>query len=96
MKKELKTDLERIAYNCRKATFLIEKREGNNLTAHEQMELKIHQAGCYICRLYEQQSLLINDMLDYLFSHTNSTGVKLQVDYKKKLQKKIIENLNKN
>jgi len=58
MKKELKTDLEKIAYNCRQATFLIEKKQGAELTGREKLELKIHLAGCYICRVYEQQSLL--------------------------------------
>lgn len=96
MKKELKTDLEKIAYNCRKATFLIEKKQDEELTAREQLELKIHLAGCYICRVYEQQSLLINDMVRHLFNSSNPTGVKLDEDYKKELQKKIMEKIDKN
>jgi len=96
MKKELKTDLEKIAYNCRKATFLIEKKQGEQLTARERLELKIHLAGCYICRVYEQQSLLINDMVHHLFNNTKPNGIKLDEDYKKQLQEKIVEKMNKN
>lgn len=96
MKKELKTDLEKIAYNCRKATFLIEKKQEEELTAREKMELKLHLAGCYICRVYEQQSLLINDLVKNLFSGSKPTGIRLDDDYKAQLQRKITEKIKKN
>jgi hypothetical protein len=96
MKKELKTDLEKIAYNCRQATFLIEKRQGEPLTAREKMELKIHLAGCYICRLYEQQSLLINDMVHRLFKSAGGTSdVKLDEQYKEQLKQQISKRISK-
>ena len=96
MKKELKTDLEKIAYNCRKATFLIEKKQEEELTAQEKMELKLHLAGCYICRVYEQQSLLINDLVKNLFNGSKAIGIRLDDDYKAQLQKKITEKIKKN
>jgi len=96
MKNELKTDLEKIAYNCRKATFLIEKKQEEELTAREKMELKLHLAGCYICRVYEQQSMLINDLVKNLFNGDKPTGIKLDDDYKAQLQKKITEKIKKN
>lgn len=96
MKNELKTDLEKIAYNCRKATFLIEKKQEEELTAREKMELKLHLAGCYICRVYEQQSLLINDLVKNLFNGDKPSGIRLDDDYKVQLQKKITEKIKKN
>lgn len=52
-----------ILYNCRKATFLIEKKNLTNISVREQMELKIHLAACSVCRLYQQQSGFINQMV---------------------------------
>lgn len=88
MKKELKTDIERIAYNCRQATLLIEKKQSIELTQREKLELKIHLAGCYICRVYEQQSILINSMLTKLLKG-NLQDIKLDSTFKKNLQKRI-------
>lgn len=90
MKKELKTEAERIAYNCRKATFLIEKKQELELTTRENMELKLHLAGCYICRIYEQQSILINSLMTSLFKGSQH-DIKLDDTFKKDLQKRIDE-----
>ncbi|WPU94713.1 hypothetical protein SNE25_04160 [Mucilaginibacter sabulilitoris] len=95
MKKKLKTEEERIAYNCRKATLLIEKKQEIELTAREQMELQIHLAGCYICRVYEQQSVLINSMMRQLFK-TQKDEVKLDDAFKEQLKQKIAAKLDKN
>jgi len=91
MKKELKTDIERIAYNCRQATLLIEKKQEVALTSREKMELKIHLAGCYICRVYENQSILINQMMHKLLKGAPQ-DVKLDPAFKKELQQRIDEN----
>lgn len=95
MKKELKTEEERIAYNCRKATLLIEKKQEIELTAREKMELNIHLAGCYICRVYEQQSILINNMMRQMFK-AQEGEVKLDNGFKEQLKKKIATKLEKN
>lgn len=95
MKKELKTEEERIAYNCRKATLLIEKKQEIELTAREKMELQIHLAGCYICRVYEHQSVLINGMMRQLFK-TQKDEVKLDDAFKEQLKQKIAAKLDKN
>lgn len=92
MKKELKTEVERIVYNCRKATFLIEKKQDVELTAREKMELKLHLAGCYICRVYEQQSILIDIMMNKLFKG-NPQEVKLDSAFKASMQKRIEEKI---
>jgi len=92
MKKELKTDLERIAYNCRKATLLIEKKQIVALSSREKMELKIHLTGCYICRVYEQQSILINSMMKKLFKE-QPQDVKLDTAFKEDLKQRINEKI---
>lgn len=94
MKKELKTEEERIAYNCRKATLLIEKKQEIELTAREKMELQFHLAGCYICRVYEQQSILINHMIRQLFN-TQKNEASLNNEFKEKLKQKIAAKLDK-
>lgn len=88
MKKILKTDEERIAYNCRKATLLIEKKQDIELTAREKMELTLHLAGCYICRVYEEQSMLINSMMRKIFKGPKDP-LKLDDGFKEQLKKKI-------
>ncbi len=94
MKKELKTDLEKIAYNCRQATYLIEKKQGEELSDREKLELKIHLAGCYICRVYEQQSLLISDMVRNLLKTDPTIEIKLDDDYKRTLKKTLADKIN--
>ena len=89
-------EITKIAYNCRQATLLIEKKQTEDLSAREKMELKIHLAGCYICRVYEQQSLLISNMVNNMFKSSKLTGLKLDDDYKATLKKRIEEKLNKN
>ncbi|WCT14265.1 zf-HC2 domain-containing protein [Mucilaginibacter jinjuensis] len=91
MKKELKTDLEIIAYNCRKATFLIEKKQDERLSNREKLELKLHLAGCYICRVYEQQSLMICAMVHKMVNPGPTKEIFLDDDFKNSLKKKIAE-----
>ena len=85
----------KIAYNCRKATFLIEKQQISNITIREKIELKIHLAGCSVCKLFQQQSILINKMLSKHFADQYKDVV-LDRDFKDKLQQKINDQLNKN
>lgn len=94
MKKELKTDIERIAYNCRKATLLIEKKQSIALTNREKLELKLHLAGCYICRVYEQQSILINVMMTRLLKQPGQ-NIQLDNTYKEDLKKRISEKMTR-
>ena len=66
--------LKKIQYNCKKATFLIEKKMIDKLTFREKIELRIHLAGCSVCRLYQQQSEMINEMVQQLF-HSSSIQI---------------------
>lgn len=92
MKKEFKTGLEKIAYNCRKATFLIEKKQGESLSVREKLELKIHLAGCSICRIYQRQSIMINSLMSELFKETPAE-VKLDTNFKATLQQRINDHI---
>jgi hypothetical protein len=84
--------LKKIAYDCRKATLLIEKRQMAKLTLQERAELTIHLTRCSVCRLYQQQSIAINAMIRKLFSST-ATSPRLRADYKDSLQQQINERL---
>ncbi|RYY59311.1 MAG: hypothetical protein EOO05_13635 [Chitinophagaceae bacterium] len=86
-------NLKKIAYNCRKATLLIEKRQLSTLSIREKLELKIHLTGCSICRLYERQSVLINRQVKNLFTNTNQHPQVLDDDYKNSLQEQIDQHL---
>lgn len=87
--------LKKIVYNCRKATFLIEKKQITPLNMRESLELKIHLAGCSICRIFQQQSILINKMVHQLFTASKHQELKLDDDFKKKLQERIDKEINK-
>lgn len=95
MKIEFKSELVRIAYNCRKATFLIEKKQGTTLTGREKLELKFHLAGCSICRIYQQQSILINNMMQKLFKAAPDE-LKLDTSFRTNLQQSINDRLTNN
>ncbi|RQO69005.1 hypothetical protein DBR40_18675 [Pedobacter sp. KBW01] len=84
--------LKNIIYNCKQATFLIEKRMAGKITASETVQLKVHLAGCSVCRLYQEQSVLINR----LFTGFPVNGFKLDETFKNNLVKKLEAEMNKN
>lgn len=94
MDKSSKKGLLKIVYNCRKATYLIEKRQIGQITLREKIELKIHLAGCSICRLFEKQSTVINRMVQHLFHGSNPTVPCLDEKFKNELQELIEDKLN--
>jgi hypothetical protein len=89
-------ELKKIQYNCRKATFLIEKRMIDKITFREAIELRIHLAGCSVCKIFDRQSQLINSMVRQLFNPAVTTDIRLDDRYKKELHDKIEEEMNKN
>ncbi|WP_426330127.1 hypothetical protein [Pedobacter sp. R-06] len=95
MKELDKEELRKIAYNCKKATFLIEKQQIAKITLREQMELKIHLAGCAICVTFMHQSAVINQMARKIFN-PGSGILKLDKGFKKELQQRIDERLDEN
>lgn len=91
-----KNEIKKIAYNCKQATFLIEKKQLATLTIREKLELKIHLAGCSVCRTFQKQSILINQMVKDLFHSSQPKEIKLDESFKNELQGRIEEQLNKN
>jgi hypothetical protein len=87
--------LKKIIYNCKQATFLIEKRSQGKISFSEEVELRIHLIGCGVCKLYKKQSRMINNMVQQLFVDSVKKNYKLDDDFKKALQDKIEEELNK-
>ena len=88
--------LKKIIHNCKQATFLIEKKEIKRLSFREFIELRIHLYGCSFCRLYSRQSKAINKMVQELFNHSMKNSATLDESFKKELQERIEEELNKN
>ncbi|HEY4288193.1 MAG TPA: hypothetical protein VGN00_13905 [Puia sp.] len=87
--------IKKIIYNCRHATYLIEKRQHTPLTLKERLQLVIHLSGCSVCRLFQRQSLMINRLIRGLFHDTNAQERKLDDDFKREMQRKINERLTK-
>lgn len=89
--------LKKTQYNCRQATFLIEKRMQSGITFREEIELRIHLMGCGVCVLYKKQSKIINDMVLQLFKSSEGTSANYHLDEgsKKQMQDKIEKELNK-
>jgi hypothetical protein len=88
--------IKKIIYNCKRATFLVEKKLTDGLTLREKIELRIHLYGCSVCRVFDKQSALINKMVQQLFTSNNNTEVHLDDTFKQELQLRIEEELNKN
>lgn len=95
MKELTEAELRKIAYNCRKATFLIEKQQIGKIALREKMELKMHLAGCSICVTFMQQSAVINQMARKLFN-SDYRELKLDEGFKEQLQKRINNQLDQN
>jgi hypothetical protein len=95
MKKPDQKEMNKIAYNCRKATLLIEKRQLGKISLVESMELKIHLAGCSVCRVFEKQSGIIDQMVHALFHAKQDENPKLDEQFKKELQERIDRQISK-
>ena len=88
-------ELNKIAYNCRKATFLIEKQQIISITMREKIELNLHLAGCSICKTFMQQSVVITKIVHNLFHSPARNDLKLDDRFKEELQENLNERLSK-
>jgi len=95
MNRTMMGPLKKIIYNCKQATFLIEKRAFGKISFREWIELRIHLYGCSFCRLYNEQSRSINTMVKELFRSSGGAGLRLDDNYKRDLQERIDKELNK-
>lgn len=85
-------ELEKIAYNCKKATMLIEKQQIQCISAMEKFELELHLKGCLACIIYMKQSILINELVRNFF-RKHHPDIKLDEGFKKLLKIRIEEHL---
>lgn len=87
--------IKKIQYDCRHATYLIEKQQETSLTLKERLQLFIHLLGCSVCRLFRKQSRAISQSLRSLFQRSASQNHTLNEDVKREMQEKINERLHK-
>ncbi|MEO6685575.1 MAG: hypothetical protein ABIN24_06405 [Dyadobacter sp.] len=88
MKKLSDQEMAEMVYNCKKATFLIEKRQTGKITLKESLELEFHLKGCEMCNTFMKQSVLINQFVKKS-SHPGKSELKLDDGFKEQLQKQI-------
>ena len=60
-----------IMITCKKATFLVSKKEENKLSFGERIQLKMHLAICKLCRLFEKQSWLFSKHAQHMHEHSD-------------------------
>ena len=87
--------LTKILYNCRKATFMIEKRMVKPLSFQENIELRLHLVTCGVCRLYIRQSRKIDLMVAQILKGSPPANLRLDDDFKEELKVRIDNELNK-
>lgn len=85
--------IKKIQYNCREATYLIEKRQQARLSIKERVHLLIHLSGCSVCRQFQKQSKLINRMVKGLFKDSAGEQRSLDEEAKRQMQERINERL---
>jgi hypothetical protein len=85
--------IRKIQYNCRQATYLIEKQQHTSLTLKERIHLIIHLAGCSVCRLFKRQSRQINRLVQAVFRKPNTAAQSLDDKFKQEMQEKINQKL---
>lgn len=89
--------IQKIRHDCRKATLLIEKEQFGKLGWREKIELRIHLAGCSVCRLFKQQSAVISRLVGELLGNNNlDTHATLPQDDKRVMQEKIEQAIGEN
>ena len=85
--------IKKILYDCRHATYLIEKKQHVSLTIKERIQLAIHLSGCSVCRLFQRQSRWINRLVQGLFHSPKDGKGRLDEEFKQQMQQKIDERL---
>ncbi len=85
----------KMPYNCREATFLIEKQIISSISIKQQHKLKSHLEACFVCEIFQQQSLLINEMFKNHFFTEDAQLPELDKNFKQTLEKRIESELNR-
>jgi hypothetical protein len=80
----------KISNNCKKATFLTDKKNLEGINPIQNIELRIHLAGCSFCRLYDKQSQAIN----HLVAQFKRASLPLELRLNERLKKEMEEIIN--
>jgi hypothetical protein len=81
--------LKDIAYNCRQATYLIEKKQFGSISLKEHLQLRYHLTGCSVCRIYQKQSIYISQVLQNNYARFTHSQLALGNEFKAALQERI-------
>lgn len=85
MKKMMIRGMDAIMLSCEDATYLITKSEMTKVGCVKRMQLKMHLAGCELCRRFKIQSDFIDQNLDNLESlKLNNQNFKKELPEEKK------------
>lgn len=73
--------------SCKKASYIIEKRELNEISLWEKFSLKFHLMICALCRKYESDSKILGKILKSLDKH--ESHVHLSASEKEEMKGKL-------
>lgn len=85
----------KMPYNCREATFLIEKQNLSTISIRQQHKLQLHLDACFVCEVFQQQSFLIDKMFKDHFFSKDAELPKLDEKFKESLENRIVSELKK-
>lgn len=60
-----------IMITCKKATFLVSKKEDKKISFWQAIQLRMHLAICSFCRRFEKQSWIIGENAKHLHDHAD-------------------------
>ncbi len=57
------SELKNMIYNCRQATYLIEKQQIGKINLREKVQLQVHLYACSVCKLFSKQSVVVENTI---------------------------------
>lgn len=66
MKKAMIKAMDQVMLNCEDATFLVTKSDFVKIGCMKRIQLKMHLAGCALCRQFKKQNDIINQNMKLL------------------------------
>jgi hypothetical protein len=61
--------------SCKKATFLISKKQETKLSLKESIGLRLHLGICGFCNLFQKQTLFIGKNAKHVHSHSHAESM---------------------
>jgi len=71
----MKRIIHMLLLSCKRTTELIEKKSLFQLSRKEQFQLSIHIRICEFCTIYQQQSILLDKIMDHQVSSLNKLPI---------------------